>query len=601
MNTDIVVIDSGVYKKHPSFYNMDFEGVGIVNENGNFKITENFDDIAGHGTAVAGIITSAVDKPKIFVVKIYNEELFVDQNALIFALNYIDKYMSCKVIHMSLGTLMPNTELENICNKLFDKGVVLVSAFDNAGGISYPAAYDSVIGVEGSLNCKKFNDFKCIGSGMINIFAKGGNHRVAWTNPDYTIIQGSSFSAAYVSAKILEYLRKGVSSKDILKSFIDEYGSIYEKSEKNNMYSHITLNIKAAAIFPYNKEATSLLNFSDMLNFKLKSICNTKYLGNVGKKVKSLDQKREFTVEDISQFDWSSIDTFILGHCDELARYTNINYKKYILDKCLEYKVNLYSFDDIDIDGYSEKFQNQNLVLFVPGKSLEFNERKLGKLYTLCTPVLGIFGTSSVQGKFTLQLQLRKILQQNNYKVGQLGSEPSSLLFGMDAVYPFGYNTTIKLKEYEAVETLNSIMHSIDQKNYDIILAGSQSGTIPVCFNNIAYLNIGQLVYLLGINPDAVILCVNTYDTIDYIERTIKVIENLVDCSVISLAVSPMGFPSDIYIANQKKVPLNKDYVTNFANTLEQNLKKKTYIIGDDKQLQELYLNCINYFSEDNE
>ena len=599
MDTDIIIIDSGIKRSHPSFKNLEFEGIGISNVNGNFKIVENFNDENGHGTAVAGIITSAVDNPKIFIVKIYNKELFVDQDLLIFALNYINEHILCKVIHMSLGTLLPNIKLENICNKLFNKGIVLVSAFDNAGGVSYPAAYNSVIGVEGSLNCKKANDFKYIDSNMINIFAKGGNHRVSWTNPDYTIIQGSSFSAAYVSAKVLKYLRNGISSKDILNSFKNEYGSIELK--RNRKTFEKSLKIKVAALFPYNKEATSLLNFSDLLNFTLKSICNTKYLGNIGKTIKSLDQKREFIIEDIENFDWTSIDTFILGHCDKIVQYTSFNYKKYILDKCLEYNINLYSFDNIDLDGYSQKFQKQNLKLFVPGNSLEVEKNKLGKLYTLCTPVLGIFGTSSMQGKFTLQLMLRKIFKQNNYNIGQLGTEPSSLLFGMDAVYPFGYNSTVKLKEYEAIETLNSIMHRIDQKNYDIILAGSQSGTIPVCFNNIAYLNISQLVFLLGINPDAVILCVNTYDSIEYIQRTINVIENLVNCPVISLAVSVMGFPSDIYIANQKKVPLEREHLVKFSHSLEQQLNKKTYIIGDFEQTRQLYFECINFFSDDNE
>lgn len=51
-------------------------------------------------------------------------------------------------------------------------------------------------------------------------------------------------------------------------------------------------------------------------------------------------------------------------------------------------------------------------------------------LYRISTPVLAVCGTSSKQGKFTLQLELRKRFCEMGYKVGQIGTEPNSLLLG---------------------------------------------------------------------------------------------------------------------------------------------------------------------------
>lgn len=104
--------------------------------------------------------------------------------------------------------------------------------------------------------------------------------------------------------------------------------------------------------------------------------------------------------------------------------------------------------------------------------------RRFGMLYHINKPVLGIFGTSSKQGKYTLQLLLRYKLIEYGYKVGQLGTEPSALLFDMDSVFPMGYGCSVELDGFDTVIYLNHIMNTISQKENDIILVGSQSGTI---------------------------------------------------------------------------------------------------------------------------
>lgn len=62
------------------------------------------------------------------------------------------------------------------------------------------------------------------------------------------------------------------------------------------------------------------------------------------------------------------------------------------------------------------------------------------------------------------------------YKVGQIGTEPNSLLFGMDYIFPMGYNGTVHLTGEESIQYLNSCLNNLEDR--DIILVGSQSGTL---------------------------------------------------------------------------------------------------------------------------
>lgn len=57
--------------------------------------------------------------------------------------------------------------------------VILISAYDNAGAISYPAAFPEVIGVDSDIRCTRWDDFLVIEgeNDNITVYAKGGNHR----------------------------------------------------------------------------------------------------------------------------------------------------------------------------------------------------------------------------------------------------------------------------------------------------------------------------------------------------------------------------------------------------------------------------------------
>ena len=88
----------------------------------------------GHGTAVANIINKNSNHNEIIAVKIFDGDYQTDEELLTASLQYIYNNIPCDVINLSLGVTEYDslTELRQICEKLYRRGTMLVSAFDNS-------------------------------------------------------------------------------------------------------------------------------------------------------------------------------------------------------------------------------------------------------------------------------------------------------------------------------------------------------------------------------------------------------------------------------------------------------------------------------------
>lgn len=604
MNTyklKIVIIDSGVDLSADLFRKSEINGIYFYrNQDDYICNSHDIADKLGHGTAVCGIIKQYGLFTELYIVKIYNENYCIDEGLLIYALEFIEENIECDIINLSLGIMNPSRKLMNICKKINKKNIIMISAFDNTGAISYPAAYKEVIGVDMSQNCTHANDFIYVKNGKVNLYAKGTNTRLLWLNNTFVINRGASYATAFATAIISRCLYEG-KIKNSKRRFLEKY--LCENSKKNYIYNksvtisknYFVKNIKRAAIFPVNKEVHSLINFSSLLKFHLIDIYDIPQHGYVNKKIYSLDHSKEFLVKNIYNIDYEAIDTLIISHLSEISQLLKRNIKSYIISKCLENGVKCYCFDDQMIE---ESFHNYKKNIWTPVR-IKKNcvENKAGKLYGIKTPILGIFGTSSNQGKYTLQLQLRDLFLKQHYKVGQLSTEPSGLLFGMDEIMPFGYNSVIDVSDTDLIEITNFMLHRIDKKNKDIIIVGCQSGTIPKMLYNISDANIKQINFLLGSNPDVVILCVNLFDDINYIKRTIITIENIVECVVPVLAVSPLYFPDEWNLVNNKKKIADRIMIEEFRIQIKKSIGLDLFVIGTD-EISDLYEVCIQNLSE---
>ena len=592
---NIVMIDGAIQKEHKCL--MKEHIAQFYYKDGNWEILDNSKG-TGHGTAVANILCSNIDIPvELINFCVFDSKLATTKEVLISALEYIYQNVDTPIINLSLGTAFDDIRLYDICKKIADKGTILVSAFDNNGAVSYPAAYDCVIGVDTSYKCLGKRDFVFVEDSIVNLRAMGGNQRVAWNSPEYTIISGASFAAAHVTNEIVNNCL-GMDIENVLAHFKGIAKYVYENEYCIQNIEQKEFNINEVALLPFSKEMQSLLNFSNLLNFEITGVYDTKYSGRVGFCFETMDHSKKYIIENLDNCNWERIDTFVLGHVWELnPRIRDVTIEK-IVEKCLYHGVNLFCFDFQVYKQYKETFAKSVLHIMTPYVDMT-SRNKFGKLYRISRPILSVFGTSSQQGKYTLQLQLRELFLQHHYSVGQLGTEPTAMLFGMDECFPFGYNSPLraeKCSRKQYVELINAAVHRIDVKNPDIIIAGCQSNLAPMVYNNLNDLTIEQMDYLMGVNPDVVILCVNPYDRLDYIKRSIKCIEGISNAKVLAIALFPFIYENNWAVINGKKRKLTENEIQKVCEEITAAIGLATYEIGNFESIKELFELCIAYF-----
>jgi len=587
----VCIIDSGYNKTHSHF-----ENVTIASEktialfNDCIHIKDGAEDRIGHGTAILSIFNRMCKNAEYHIIKIFEDSYECDEDLLINALEYVYDNISCDFINLSLGiTQCANTKkLNEICSKLVLRNTIIVSAFDNNGAVSYPAAFYDVIGVDIDVLCKTSDKFISVKNSIVNALGYGNTQRVAWVNPEYMFVSGASFANAYITS-ILVNARIDSLNDALIYLYDNSFLKIdYPEHPKEQNGFKI---IKAIAL-PFNKEIKSLLDNYSMIDFELSNIFDYPKLGNVGGKFRSLDNLYSIEIKNICDIDWGcDFDTVILGHMNEINNIIGYDLRREIVKLCIQNNKNIFCYDYLNYDFMADVSQK----IYTPEK--KYCNHNFGKLYEISTPVLGIMGTSSRQGKFTLQIILRNMFIQNNYHVGQIGTEPSSLLFGMDDVFHFGFDSNFNLSSNQFVASMNYSLKELQDKDVDIIISGCQSNTIPYTVNNIRYLNFRQSEYLIGLNPDCCILCINPYDDIKYITRTMNYIESSVECKVIALVIYPMDAPN-MWASNYRK-KMDETELFNIKNSLADNFRIPCFILGEQRHMGELFETVINFFSNE--
>ena len=594
-NISIAVLDSGVDRKRAEFFK---SNIFFLNE-----CTDNL----GHGTAVTSILTKALPKANIYIYNLFEKTNFVDCDTLIRVLKHVTSIKHFDLIHLSCGIVECSNiaSLYDTCKDITDTGTIIVSAFDNEGRVSYPAVFDNVIGVDWCRYCSKGTDYYVVEGSNVNIMGVGSLQRLPWLNGEYRYVAGSSFAAPYITSIIAKLLESGISPTNIMIELTKNAQKIIEVESNNHFPINQNFDIKKAIIFPYNKEIQTLSIYENMLPFQIEGIYDSPLFGHVGKKYSEIVQSANFdndhVIKSITDIVWTNdFDTVILGHVDVISSALKKDFIRYFIEKCVENKKNLYAFDDLTTYAMDTNaiLENGNSI-FSPNTSFSCVDKgMMGKLYGISTPVIAVFGTSSKQGKFSLQLKLRQKMQKIGYKVGGLGTEPTSLLFGFDRVYPIGYGGIGPLGS-NAIQIINRYMHEIDCKGNDIIIVGSQSQTIPYNYGNIGHYPLSQHEFLLGTTPDAILLCINPFDELEYVKRTICYLESYVEAKVIALVVFSKHRELEWAIQGTPYQTLPKEQLQERSLFYEKKLEIPCYMSNCDQDIDRL-IDCVtDYFAEE--
>ena len=578
----IAIIDSGIsLNQINDVYKLDIIG----------EYQDPIDNLK-HGCVIYQIIRNYTPNALIRCIKI-TDDFEIREDYLCEALRLILNDCDVDIVNISMGIIVSErlNEISDLCLQLRNKGVIVISAFDNDGAMSYPAALPFVVGVDMSYRCKLVNQYEFVQDDIVNIRGFSGVMHIKIMNKTFSV-SGTSFACAIMTSKVANLLQaEKVDYTNILSKLEEDAYRIIPKQEYKEISPVPSIN--KAVVFPFNKEMNALLSNQDLLDFEIMEVYDPVQLGNVGRKVSNLllgSLNKDFVVKDILKSNWDSdFDTVVLGHTREISEVLKFDFKDYIVQKCIRHKKVLYSFDNI--------MSQANLKYYVP-QVLDINipRNRFGKLYQVSCPVLGVFGTSSKQGKFTLQLKLRRHFLKENYRLSQIGTEPSSLLFGMNAVYPMGYEGIIPKDPKDSILTLNDLMNKSVTSNTDIVLVGAQSGSNVYSCHNIALFPIETFNLLLATQPDAILLCVNIYDSDEYIYRTILTLENMINTYVIALIISPIAHIHIDSGLSRKTFYEERNRMYKFKHHLEEQFQKEVFILDFEDDAREIFDYCINIF-----
>lgn len=596
INYDVVIIDSGVALNTGD----NVCGICIKRTCEGFEYSKDLSDEIGHGTIIYSIIKRRVDPSRIFIIKLAESTDESNVDCLIAALEYVKENISCKIVNISLGIKTSDelSELYNACAAISKKGTVIIAAFDNEGCHSYPAAFDCVIGVDTKNDFRDISEFDFVENSPINVLAKGNVQRLSIPGGKTLLVSGTSISCAHVTSILSKEITSELNLQKALSYLKTKARYIYSFKKTESVFGGDLFKINNAVVFPFAKEAHAFIRFADMLSFRIHRYYDVRHSGKVGRKLSSYydGANSEDRIMDIDRIDLNGIDTLILGHLDELNHALKRDFKEELIKKAIEMRVNIYSFDPLD--EYSTLLKTSDIKCFYPRITQNHvPHNSFGKLYKIPKPVVGIFGTSSQQGKFSLQLALKKCLELHGYDVGAIGTEPHSLLFDFDIVFPMGYNATVYLHNNEIVLYLNHAINSLCRNGKEIILGASQAQTIPYYCNNLLEFPPMQYHFALGLKPDAIVMCVNYHDEIGYIRNTVYTLMGLTDASIIAFVMYPIAYPSDwngIY-GNSKRYITDEEFDQK-ARLLQKEFSAPVYMLGEQQHIEDLCQKIIDFF-----
>lgn len=193
---------------------------------GEDEISAMFEDYSGHGTSVAGIITSLVQygnsgtdsNIELYSAKVLDSNKCAPVSRIIEGIYWaVDNDVD--IINMSFGTCYYSQALKNAISYASKKGIILVASAGNGDNyVEYPAAFDEVIAVGGVDAKGEVSDYSVTGE-SIDLMAPGEDIVVIGAFGSKRIANGTSIAAPQITAIISLLLQK---DKSVPSDFIKQ-------------------------------------------------------------------------------------------------------------------------------------------------------------------------------------------------------------------------------------------------------------------------------------------------------------------------------------------------------------------------------------------
>jgi subtilisin len=196
----VCVVDSGVEATHPDIGSLERAVVVSSDHDGDDRIEEDdVGDVAGHGTACAGIIRSLAPDCAITSVRVLGARGRGSSPELMAGLRWAIS-QGFDVINLSLSTSRSETVpvLHELADDAYFRRTLLVAAAHNSPVESFPWRFSSVISVGSHDGSDPFQIYSNPNP-PAEFFARGVTVEVPWRGGARMTVTGNSFAAAFVT------------------------------------------------------------------------------------------------------------------------------------------------------------------------------------------------------------------------------------------------------------------------------------------------------------------------------------------------------------------------------------------------------------------
>jgi subtilisin family serine protease len=196
----VALLDSGVEPNHPRIGPLAGSVAISLDDNGDPVATDDTEgDLAGHGTACAGVIRSIAPEAEIHSVRVLGAGFKGSGRVLLAGLRWAVG-QGFDVINMSLSTT--KREFGDLLRELADaayfKNTLLVASAHNMPVESYPWKFSSVLSVGSHEEPDPFL-YYANPDPPVEFFARGVDVEVAWLGGETITATGNSFATPCIS------------------------------------------------------------------------------------------------------------------------------------------------------------------------------------------------------------------------------------------------------------------------------------------------------------------------------------------------------------------------------------------------------------------
>jgi uncharacterized NAD-dependent epimerase/dehydratase family protein len=470
-------------------------------------------------------------------------------------------------VSMGISSFRDLPALQAACDEAYRNNCLVVAAAGNESSLTMPFCCGNVLKVSSGIGIRNDIALEDSAYGCPVLTVNRRFYHVAPKERGEFFSFGNSACAAYVTALVASCAYSLINSsyslgcEQLIEAFMEKY--IVKNSGTFRVAADLLSRIpifcnkpdflntspfpgRACILAPFSKEMSAILRFPELTKISVVACADSVKKGYVGKNAYELSgvpDKQLTIVGKLNEEHFCAADSIVIGYVDEIGKYDSYFCMESLLELALRHNLNVFSFMPVR-DDYKKLFSEKNLtVTYAPVidvTTLSELTKYIPYLPDITKPVLGVFGTSSNQGKFTLQLLIRSVLNENGIAADLVGSEHHSSLLGCAYVYPCGYGggKNIVLNLDSTISWLSRYMVYIDQfGNGDIMMVSGQSWLLP---NDIMTQSaIQNMAFLEATRPDAAVVVVNPYiDHREYIRDTIMCLERIYKCRVVALFFS---------------------------------------------------------------